>query len=60
MKKQVPGFVTDYKSVDWKLNINAWSCPYLNFDWCNYLNTNCCWNICTLKIKDSFKVKEEK
>jgi hypothetical protein len=59
MKTQAPGFIIDGKSVTWEVKMKAYRCSHLDFEWCNLEKKDCCWNICPLKVKNSFEERRK-
>ena len=58
-KDQAPGFIIGNVSVKWRIKTDAFLCKHKDFDYCDIEKKACCWVICPLKIKNTFKETKE-
>jgi len=56
---RAPGLIRDGTSVNWKVEIDASTCTFATYEWCEYLNEKCGYGVCPCRVNGSFTEKEE-
>ena len=56
---QPPGFIEDGISINWSIKLDATLCGWLEYDWCQFLNTRCNYDKCPYKLRNSITIIEK-